>query len=266
VRANALAGTPLRRPTRNCNAPAPHPVASDSPGRGLVSPPGGHMLLGTIASWPPLWRLRMETNPDDMERIPEEEEPRPGRVDHRRIEQAVREILIAVGEDPDREGLRDTPRRVARMYAEVFAGMYDDPQKYVQTFFQEQYDELVVLRDIPFYSFCEHHLLPFEGKAHLAYLPDGRVVGLSKLARVVDAFARRPQVQERLTNQIADLLTRSLQAKGVAVVMEARHSCMTCRGVKKPNSVMITSAVRGICRSDARTRAEVMALLHNQNH
>ncbi len=207
----------------------------------------------------------METNRDDMARIPEEEELRPGRVDHPRIERAVREILIAVGENPDREGLRDTPRRVARMYAEVFAGMYDDPLKYVQTFFREQYDELVVLRDVPFYSFCEHHLLPFEGKAHLAYLPNGRVVGLSKLARVVDAFARRPQVQERLTDQIADLLTSSLQAKGVAVVMEARHSCMTCRGVKKPDSVMITSSLRGICRSDARTRAEVMALLHNRH-
>ncbi len=201
----------------------------------------------------------------DLAGIPEEGEQRPGQVDHKRIEQAVREILAAVGEDPDREGLRDTPKRVARMYAEVFAGMYDDPERYVQTFFSEDYDELVVLRDIPFYSFCEHHLLPFEGRAHVAYLPNGRVVGLSKLARVVDAFARRPQVQERLTMQIADLLTKNLQAKGVAVVMEARHSCMTCRGVKKPNSVMITSAVRGICRSDARTRAEVMSLLHN-NH
>ncbi len=207
----------------------------------------------------------MDTKVDEMSRIPEEEEPKPGPIDHARIERAVREILIAVGEDPDREGLRDTPKRVARMYAEVFAGMYDDPERYVQTFFSEQYDELIVLRDIPFYSFCEHHLLPFEGKAHVAYLPNGRVVGLSKLARVVDAFARRPQVQERLTMQIADLLTKSLQAKGVAVVMEAKHACMTCRGVKKPNSVMITSAVRGICRSDARTRAEVMSLLHNQH-
>jgi GTP cyclohydrolase I len=148
-----------------------------------------------------------------MAGIPEEEEFKHGPIDHARIERAVREILIAVGEDPDREGLRDTPKRVARMYAEVFA------ERYVKTFFSEQYDELVVLRDIPFYSFCEHHLLPFEGKAHVAYLPNGRVVGLSKLARVVDAFARRPQVQERLTMQIADLLTRSLQAKGVAVVM-----------------------------------------------
>jgi len=208
----------------------------------------------------------MDTRVYDTPDLPEEQEQLPGQVDYARIQRAVREILIAVGEDPDREGLRDTPKRVARMYAEVFAGLYDDPQKYVQTFFTEKYDELVVLRDIPFYSFCEHHLLPFEGKAHVAYLPNGRVVGLSKLARVVDAFARRPQVQERLTMQVADLLTGSLQAKGVAVVMEAKHSCMTCRGVKKPNSVMITSAVRGICRSDARTRAEVMSLLHNSNH
>ena len=207
----------------------------------------------------------MDTKLDEMAGIPEEDEPKRGPVDHARIERAVREILIAVGEDPDREGLRDTPKRVARMYAEVFAGMYDDAERYVQTFFSENYDELVVLRDIPFYSFCEHHLLPFEGKAHVAYLPNGRVVGLSKLARVVDAFSRRPQVQERLTMQIADLLTKSLQAKGVAVVMEAKHACMTCRGVKKPSSIMITSAVRGICRSDARTRAEVMALLHNQH-
>lgn len=207
----------------------------------------------------------MDTKIRETPELPEEQDPQAGPIDHARIERAVREILIAVGENPDREGLKDTPKRVARMYAEVFAGLYDDAQKYVQTFFSEQYDELVVLRDIPFYSFCEHHLLPFEGKAHVAYLPNGRVVGLSKLARVVDAFARRPQVQERLTMQVADLLTNSLQAKGVAVVMEAKHSCMTCRGVKKPNSVMITSAVRGICRSDARTRAEVMALLHN-NH
>lgn len=189
-----------------------------------------------------------------------------GQVDHERIQRAVREILIAVGEDPDREGLRDTPKRVGRMYAEVFAGLFDDPRRYVQTFFSEQYDDLVVLRDIPFNSFCEHHLLPFEGKAHVAYLPNGRVVGLSKLARVVDAFAKRPQVQERLTMQIADLLTSSLQAKGVAVVIAATHACMTCRGVKKPGSIMVTSAVRGTCRSDARTRAEVMALLHNSNH
>jgi GTP cyclohydrolase I len=183
-------------------------------------------------------------------------------VDLERIEKAVREILIAAGEDPDREGLRRTPHRVARMYRELFAGLKVDPAEHLSAAFVEKYDDLVVLRDIPFNSMCEHHLMPFEGKAHVAYLPDGQVVGISKLARVVDGFAHRPQVQERLTYQIADLLTQKLQAKGVAVVIEATHTCMTCRGVKKAGSIMVTSAVRGLCRSDARTRGEVMALLH----
>jgi len=183
-------------------------------------------------------------------------------VDLDRIEKAVRELLIGAGEDPDREGLQKTPRRVARMYAELFAGLKVDPAEYLKTAFTEKYDDLVVLRDIPFHSMCEHHLMPFEGKAHVAYLPDGQVVGISKLARVVDGFAHRPQVQERLTSQIADLLMASLHAKGVAVVIEATHTCMTCRGVKKAGSVMVTSAVRGLCRSDARTRGEVMSLLH----
>ncbi len=183
-------------------------------------------------------------------------------VDLERIEKAVREILIAAGENPDRDGLQRTPHRVARMYAELFAGLNVDPAEYLSTAFVEKYDDLVVLRDIPFHSMCEHHLMPFEGKAHVAYLPDGQVVGISKLARVVDGFAHRPQVQERLTSQIADLLTEKLRAKGVAVVIEATHTCMTCRGVKKAGSIMVTSAVRGLCRSDARTRGEVMALLH----
>lgn len=183
-------------------------------------------------------------------------------MDLERIERAIREILLAVGEDPDREGLRRTPHRVAKMYAELFAGLTLDPAEYVRTAFTERYDDLVVLRDIPFHSMCEHHLMPFEGKAHVAYLPDQQVVGISKLARVVDGFAHRPQVQERLTSQIADLLSEKLHAKGVAVVVEATHACMTCRGVKKAGSVMVTSAVRGLCRSDARTRGEVMALLH----
>lgn len=182
-------------------------------------------------------------------------------VDLARIAAAVREILIAVGEDPDREGLLKTPMRVARMYAEMFSGLGVEPTEHLKTFFEEKYDEIVVLRDVPFHSMCEHHLLPFEGKAHIAYLPAGKVVGLSKLARVVDAFALRPQVQERLTTQIADILTQELGAKGVAVVMEAVHTCMTCRGVKKPGSVMVTSAVRGICKSNSTTRAEVMTLL-----
>jgi len=180
-----------------------------------------------------------------------------------RIEKAVREILLAVGENPDREGLRQTPSRVARMYQELFAGLEQDPAKHLSAAFTETYDELVVLRDIPFNSMCEHHLMPFEGHANVAYLPHGHVVGISKLARVVDEFAHRPQVQERLTFQIADLLTSKLDAKGVAVVLRATHTCMTCRGIKKAGSVMITSAVRGLCRSDARTRSEVMSLLHN---
>ncbi len=179
-----------------------------------------------------------------------------------RIEKAVHEILLAVGENPDREGLRNTPQRVARMYQELFSGIESDPATHLTTSFEERYDELVVLRDIPFNSICEHHLMPFEGKAHVAYLPNGNVVGISKLARVVDDFAHRPQVQERLTMQIADLLMQKLEAKGVAVVMEATHACMTCRGIKKAGSIMVTSAIRGTCRSDARTRAEVMTLLH----
>lgn len=183
-------------------------------------------------------------------------------VDLPRIEAAVREILLAVGENPDREGLRDTPQRVARMYAELFSGLRLDPCRHLHTSFSERYDEMVVLRDIPFNSMCEHHLMPFEGKAHVAYLPDGKVVGLSKMARVVDEFAHRPQVQERLTTQIADTMMTCTDAKGVAVVMEATHTCMTCRGIRKAGSIMVTSAIRGLCRSDARTRSEVMALLH----
>ncbi len=183
-------------------------------------------------------------------------------VDQPRIAEAVREILLAIGENPDREGLRDTPRRVARMYAELFAGLHDDPRMHLGKTFSEKYNEMVVLRDVPFNSMCEHHLMPFEGKAHIAYLPDGRVVGLSKLARIVDVFARRPQVQERMTTQIADLLMGELNAQGVAVVLEAVHTCMTCRGVRKPGSVMVTSAIRGMCATNPATRAEAMSLLH----
>lgn len=185
------------------------------------------------------------------------------KVDLQRIAGAVREILAAVGEDPDREGLRQTPMRVARMYAELFSGLHDDPARHLSAMFTERYDEMVVLRRIPFHSMCEHHLMPFEGQADIAYLPNGKVVGISKLARVVDSFSHRPQVQERLTNQIADLLMSVVSARGVAVVMKATHTCMTCRGVHKPGSVMITSAVRGTCKSDARTRSEVMSLLHD---
>lgn len=188
--------------------------------------------------------------------------PSDHRVDQRRIAAAVREILLAVGEDPDREGLRGTPDRVARMYAELFSGMHVDPRCHLKTVFTEKYDQMVVLRDVPFRSMCEHHLMPFEGKAHIAYLPDGKVVGLSKLARVLDVFALRPQVQERLTTQVADILMEELNAQGAAVVLEAVHTCMTCRGVKKAGSVMVTSAIRGMCATNPATRAEVMALLH----
>lgn len=191
--------------------------------------------------------------------------PRAGRgqgaVDAGRIEAAVREILFAVGLDPDRNGLTDTPARVARMYAEMFAGTRTDPAVHLKRTFEESYDEIVVLRDIDFASVCEHHLLPFLGRAHVAYLPSGRVVGLSKLARTVDAFARRPQVQERMTAQIADALMIHLDARGALVVIEAEHMCMKVRGVSKPNSTMVTSTARGAFASDAVSRAEAMSFL-----
>lgn len=195
-----------------------------------------------------------------MDEVPEAQ-PIRHPVDMAAIEQAVRGILRAVGEDPDREGLHDTPRRVARMYQELFAGLSDDPARYLDTTFDEQHSEMVVLRDIPFYSMCEHHLLPFMGRAHVAYIPKGKVVGLSKLARVVESVARRPQVQERLTSDIADLLMSKLEAKGAGVIVEATHTCMTIRGVKKPGSQMVTSAMRGIFRSNLATRTEAVNLL-----
>lgn len=180
-----------------------------------------------------------------------------------RIEQAVREILCAVGEDPDREGLLETPRRVARMYAEVFAGLIRDPMDEIKTFHEADHDEMVMVGDIPFYSMCEHHLVPFFGKAHVVYIPkEGRILGLSKIARVVDTLARRPQLQERMTSRIADILMEAVEPRGVAVVVEAEHLCMTMRGIKKPGSKTVTSALRGICRSDARTRAEALALIN----
>jgi GTP cyclohydrolase IA len=185
-------------------------------------------------------------------------------VDHDRIRRAVREILLAVGEDPDREGLRETPDRVARMYAEIFAGLHLDPALHLQKTFTQKADEMVLVKDIEFASCCEHHLLPFTGKAHVGYLPDGRVVGLSKLARVVDAVARRPQVQEQMTEQIADLIMNEVQPRGVAVIVEASHSCMTIRGVRKPGSMTTTSAVRGILKTNPATRAEFMSLVFGQ--
>lgn len=185
-----------------------------------------------------------------------------GEVDHDRIEHAVREILSAVGEDPDREGLKDTPGRVARMYAELFSGLRCDPKLHLQKFFTEQYDEVVLVRDISFCSMCEHHLLPFMGKAHIGYLPNGKVIGLSKLARVVDDISHRPQVQERMTEEIAQLLEQELDVRGVAVVIEATHTCMTIRGVRKPGSLCVTSAMKGIFRSNLSSRSEIMQLIY----
>ena len=184
-----------------------------------------------------------------------------GPIDQEKIAAGVRMILEAIGEDPEREGLRHTAQRVARMYAEVFQGLYQDPRDHATVFFDEQHDEMVLVTEIPFYSMCEHHLLPFHGHAHVAYLPSGKVLGLSKIARVVEGFAQRPQVQERLTSQIADLLMTELDALGVGVVMEATHTCMTMRGIKKPGAQMITSAMRGSFKSDQATRSEFMSLI-----
>ncbi len=184
-------------------------------------------------------------------------------VDMERIERAVREILVAVGEDPDRDGLLRTPRRVADMYAEIFSGLHEDPSRHLVVTFEANHDEMVMVRDIPLYSACEHHLVPFHGRAHVAYIPgdDGRITGLSKLARLVDGFAKRPQIQERLTTQIADAIVTALQPRGAFVMIEAEHLCMSMRGVRKPGTLTITSAVRGLFKDNAATRAEVMALL-----
>jgi GTP cyclohydrolase I len=184
-------------------------------------------------------------------------------VDFARAEAAVRELLIAVGEDPDRDGLRATPARVARSYAEIFAGLHVDPSDVLETTFDEHHDELVLVKDIPLYSTCEHHLVPWHGKAAVGYIPgeDGRITGLSKLARVVDLYARRPQVQERLTSQIADALVERLEPRGVIVVIEAEHLCMAMRGVRKPGARTMTSAVRGTFKADPRTRAEALGLI-----
>jgi GTP cyclohydrolase I len=191
--------------------------------------------------------------------------PEPAKVDHARIEKAVREILIAVGEDPDREGLLETPARVARMYAEIFSGLHKDPAIHLKRVFTENYDEIVLVRDIEFHSMCEHHLLPFTGKAHVGYLPNGKVVGLSKLARVVDEVARRPQVQERMTETIANMVEQELGARGVVVLIESSHSCMTMRGIRKSGASCTTSAMRGIFRENLSSRAEILGLILNQN-
>jgi len=185
------------------------------------------------------------------------------RVDPARAEAAVRELLLAVGEDPDRPGLQDTPARVARAYAETFAGLWQDPYEILATTFDENHDELVLVKDIAMYSTCEHHLVPFHGVAHVGYIPgaDGRVTGLSKVARLVEVYARRPQVQERLTRQIADALDDVLEPQGVIVVIQAEHLCMAMRGIRKPGTTTVTSAVRGIFRENAATRSEAMSLV-----
>jgi GTP cyclohydrolase IA len=190
-------------------------------------------------------------------------EPAFDRVDSARAEAAVRELLLAVGEDPDRPGLQDTPARVARAYAETFAGLWQDPYEILATTFDENHDELVLVKDIAMYSTCEHHLVPFHGTAHVGYIPgaDGRVTGLSKVARLVEIYARRPQVQERLTRQVADALNDVLKPQGVIVVIEAEHLCMAMRGIRKPGTTTVTSAVRGIFRESAATRSEAMSLV-----
>lgn len=184
-------------------------------------------------------------------------------IDQERIAAAVREILFAIGEDPDRDGLLDTPNRVARMYAEICAGLHQEPSEHLATMFEADHDEMVMVRDIPMYSLCEHHLIPFIGKAHVAYIPNrsGNVIGLSKVARLVDGYAKRPQVQERLTRQVADALEEHLQPRGVLVVMEAEHLCMSMRGVRKAGSSTVTSSVTGIFRANVATRAEAMRFL-----
>jgi len=183
-------------------------------------------------------------------------------INQKRIERAVKEILAAIGEDPKRSGIVDTPRRVARMYAELFSGIGRDPGKELTIFHNEDHEEMIMVKDIPFYSICEHHLVPFVGKAHIAYIPTkGRVTGLSKLVRVLEAYAKRPQVQERLTSQLADTLMKKLRPQGVLVVIEAEHLCMSMRGVKKPGSITVTSAVRGVFAKHDKTRAEALALI-----
>lgn len=186
------------------------------------------------------------------------------KIDTDRIEKAVQEILLAVGEDPNREGLLKTPQRVARMYTELLGGMNENPELHAKSVFTENYSEIVLLRDIPFYSVCEHHMMPFIGSAHIAYIPSGTILGVSKLARIVDCFARRLQIQERLTCQIADFIMDKINPEGVSVVLEASHSCMTIRGVKKPGSVMVTSALRGVFMTDSKSRSEVLSLMYKK--
>ena len=185
-------------------------------------------------------------------------------MDKKKIEKAVRSILKAIGENPDRKDLKDTPRRVAEMYEEIFFGISKKPEKELEVLLSKEHDEIILVKNIPFYSMCEHHLIPFIGKAHVAYIPDGnRVTGLSKLVRVVDIFSKRPQIQERLTTEIADIIMKKLKPKGVLVVIEAEHLCISMRGVKKPGAITVTSAVRGVFKKNQKTRSEALALIKN---
>jgi GTP cyclohydrolase I len=188
-------------------------------------------------------------------------------IDGPRIEHAIRELLLAIGEDPDRDGLARTPARVAEMYREIASGLHEDPSRHLTVTFEADHDEMVMVRDIPIYSYCEHHLLPFHGHAHVAYIPgdDGRITGLSKVARLVDGFAKRPQVQERLTTQIADAIVTALAPRGAFVLIEAEHLCMSMRGVRKPGAVTVTSAVRGMFKDNPATRAEAFSILGLSN-
>jgi GTP cyclohydrolase I len=185
-------------------------------------------------------------------------------IDQERIKAAVREIIAAIGEDPTREGLLETPRRIAQMYADLFSGLYEDPRAVLATGFEEAHKEMVVLKNIPFYSLCEHHFLPFHGQAHVGYVPEGRIVGVSKIARAIDILARRPQMQERLTSQIADAIMDGLQPDGAAVVIEAEHLCLSMRGAQKPGTVMVTSAIRGGFRRRGVTRSEFLSLVQGR--
>lgn len=204
--------------------------------------------------------IQSDSSKQAIQRQEEKSKQKP--MDLPRIERAVREILYAVGEDPDREGLLETPARVGRMYQEIFAGLHQNPMDVMKIFNEPEHDGMILVSDIPFYSMCEHHLLPFIGKAHVVYIPSGgRILGLSKIARLVDIISKKPQVQERLTSQVADMMVKALQPQGVAVIVEAEHLCMTMRGIRKPGSITITSALRGLCKTDARSRAEAMSLI-----
>ncbi len=216
-----------------------------------------------ITQPPSTGHIKGQTEPDAYDDLYMVHPEQP--IDLTRIEKAVREILLAVGENPDREGLAETPARVARMYSEIFAGLHVDVNSVIKVFNEADHDEMILVGDIPIYSMCEHHLLPFIGKAHVLYIPqDGRILGLSKIARIVDLMSRKPQLQERLTSQIADTLNNSIKPLGVAVVVEAEHLCMTMRGIRKPGSVTVTSALRGLCRKDARSRSEAMMLINRK--